>query len=253
MPAYPGNVCTSSLENWEQLESLKGGIFGTWALFKYKILALVTQFNLAFMFLTCWFSCLNSLMGVSAWQNRGSRKRKVFKKNKTICPKNCWTMTYHVECTSIHIFLCSFWVLLLESSICVFNAFYIYEKECACSQAGWTALPEPPPCLLQYNYLLFWDQAVMAKLEFSILHRECKETHCWMINIFSQALETLQRFSLQEIIIFPAKRALHYELIIKSWSLMYSMVFFQLRLYIQSQQFSGLSSPRYSIWVRKAK
>lgn len=162
-------------------------------------------------------------------------------------------MTYHVECTSIHIFLCSFWILPPESSICLFNALYIHEKECACSQAGWTALPEPSPCLLQYNYLLFWDQGVMAKLEFSILHRECEETHCWTINIFFQALKTLQRFSLQEIIIFPAKRALHYELIIKSWSLMYSMVFFQLRLYIQSQQFSGLSSPRYSIWVRKEK
>lgn len=50
-------------------------------------------------------------------------------------------------------------------------------------------------CLLAccvYSYLLFRDQAVMAKLEFSILHCEHGETHCQMIYIFFQALETLQ-------------------------------------------------------------
>lgn len=41
------------------------------------------------------------------------------------------------------------------------------------------------------------------------------EIHCQRIDIFLHALETLQRFSLQEIIFFPTKRTLHYELIIK--------------------------------------
>lgn len=55
----------------------------------------------------------------------------------------------------------------------------------------------------------------MAKLEFSILRCECRKAHCQTINIFFQALETLQRFSLREITSFPTKRTLHYELIIK--------------------------------------
>jgi len=41
------------------------------------------------------------------------------------------------------------------------------------------------------------------------------ETHCQRIDISLHALETLQRFSLQEIIFFPTKRTLYYELIIK--------------------------------------
>lgn len=48
------------------------------------------------------------------------------------------------------------------------------------------------PSLLPYRYLLFWDQGVMAKLEFSILHCKYGENHCRMIYIFFQALETLQ-------------------------------------------------------------
>lgn len=69
---------------------------------------------------------------------------------------------------------------------------FMYMERCACSRCGWTALPALPPGLLQYSYLLFWDQAVMAKLEFSILHCEHGETHCQMIYIFFEALETLQ-------------------------------------------------------------
>lgn len=119
-------------------------------------------------------------------------------------PKNCWTMTCHMECTSIHIFLCSFWASLLKSSISLFKALYIHGKEYACSQLA-----------VQYSYLLFCNWGVMAKLEFSILHRQCRGTRCQMIDIFFWALETLQRFSLRKLFFFPAKRTLHYELMIK--------------------------------------
>lgn len=77
----------------------------------------------------------------------GQGRERAFKRKKEFIfsPKNCWTMTYHMECTSIHIFLCSFWALLLESSISLFNALYVHGKECACSQSGWIALPAPLP------------------------------------------------------------------------------------------------------------